>query len=240
MALERFLAMTAAEYRAFSPKSPIAWMACHFSPYGLGLCNLPESLRSGSILMVDDYTPMGGQDAGYVGEQLISCVTQWQISAVLLDFQRTGNEEAAGLVAHLSRSLPCPLAVSEGYARYSTGPVFLPPVPPSVSVQTWLKPWQDREVWLDMALTGETITVTEEGSSTAELSFPHGEEPVFHHEGLHCHYRTEVEENCVRFLLHRTPEDLHALLKEAERLGVTTAVGLYQELHSVGEGLDPP
>lgn len=236
MALERFLAMTAAEYGSFSPKSPIAWMACHFSPYGLGLCNLPESLPDGSILIVDDCTPMCGQDAICVGQQLISWVTQWQIKAVLLDFQRTGNEDAARLVSHLSQVLPCPLAVSQGYASYSTGPVFLPPVPPSVSVQTWMKPWQNREIWLDMALTGETITVTEEGSSTAELFFLHREEPVFHHEGLHCHYCTEVEENCVRFLLHRTPEDLHALLKEAERLGVTTAVGLYQELHSVGKG----
>lgn len=240
MALERFLAMTAAEYGSFSPKSPIAWMACHFSPYGLGLCNLPESLPEGSILMVDDYTPMCGQDAIYVGQQLISWVSQWQIKAVLLDFQRTGNEDAARLVSHLSQVLPCPLAVSEGYARYATGPVFLPPVPPSVSVQTWLEPWQDREVWLDMALTGETITVTEDGSSTAELPFPHGEEPVFHHKGLHCHYLTDVAENRVTFTLQRTQEDLQALLEEAEALGVTTAVGLYQELHSVGEGLDPP
>ena len=240
MALERFLAMTAAEYHAFSPESPIVWMACHFSPYSPGLCGLPQRLPPGSIFMVDDYTPIGDRDAFYVGKQLLSCLARRQFCAVLLDFQRPGNDAAAALVSHLSKVLPCSLAVSEAYARYSDGPVFLPPVPPSVPVTQHLAPWQDREIWLDMALTGEVITVTEEGSTADPLPFSHEEEPVFHHEGLHCHYRTEVEDDCVRFLLHRTPEDLDALLKEAEALGVTTAVGLYQELHSVGEGLDPP
>ena len=43
MVIRPFLAMTAAEIRANPDiSSPIGWMACHFSPYGTGLSNLPE------------------------------------------------------------------------------------------------------------------------------------------------------------------------------------------------------
>ena len=58
MAIAPFLAMTAAEMQNSSQLPPkIAWMACHFSPYGLGLSNLPKELPSDSLLMVDDITP---------------------------------------------------------------------------------------------------------------------------------------------------------------------------------------
>ena len=45
MAITPFLAMTAAEFRKKEDlPDKIAWMACHFSPYGLGLSNLPQRL----------------------------------------------------------------------------------------------------------------------------------------------------------------------------------------------------
>ena len=63
MAITPFLAMTAAEMRNISVCPPkIAWMACHFSPYGLGLSNMPKDLPSNSLLIVDDYTPPSGHD----------------------------------------------------------------------------------------------------------------------------------------------------------------------------------
>ena len=52
----------------------------------------------------------------------------------------------------------------------------------------------------------------------------------FFEEKLLCHYGIEFAEGFVRFSLLRTPEDLGLLLKKAEELGVTAAVGLYQEL----------
>ena len=44
----------------------------------------------------------------------------------------------------------------------------------------------------------------------------------------------------MRFTLFRTPEDLDALLTEGEALGVTRAVGLYQELHGIPQFLTAP
>ena len=49
-------------------------------------------------------------------------------------------------------------------------------------------------------------------------------------ETLFCHYCVDMEENAARFTLWRTREDLGNLMAEAEKLGVSTAVGLYQEL----------
>ena len=58
MAIAPFLAMTAAETRNHSVLPPkIAWMACHFSPYGLGLSNLPQRLPPHALLLLDDITP---------------------------------------------------------------------------------------------------------------------------------------------------------------------------------------
>ena len=63
MAIAPFLAMTGAEMRNNSVlPDKIAWMACHFSPYGTGLSNLPKNLPAGSLLMVDDITPPHGHD----------------------------------------------------------------------------------------------------------------------------------------------------------------------------------
>ena len=48
---------------------------------------------------------------------------------------------------------------------------------------------------------------------------------------LYCHYRTQTYDDHIDFTLWRTREDLTGLLREAERLGVTLAVGLWQELN---------
>ena len=52
MAIAQYLAMTAAEMigSTFLPQKA-AWMACHFSPYSTGLCNLPSALPPGSLLI---------------------------------------------------------------------------------------------------------------------------------------------------------------------------------------------
>ena len=81
MAITPFLAMTATEmYRNTSLPEKTAWMACHFSPYGLGLSNLPKELPPGSLLIVDDITPPHGHDPVFIAEQLIGCVDQFQCS----------------------------------------------------------------------------------------------------------------------------------------------------------------
>ncbi len=232
MAMTRYLAMTAAEIRNTSPLPPkIAWMACHFSPYTTGLSNLPRALPEGSLLIVNDVTPIHGHDPDVIAGQLRECVEKFQCPGILLDFQRTGNEETAALVTYLVQAPPCPVAVSEPYARELGCPVFLSPPPLHAPLEEHLAPWQGRDIWLEMALEGETIALTEEG---AIFSCGKALECGRQEEALHCHYRIEEKENAMHFSLWRTREDLEALLKEAEALGVTHGVGLFQELHTIG------
>lgn len=231
MAIKRYLAMTAAEIGTSAPLPPsIAWMACHFSPYGTGLSGRPKALPPGSVLMLDDITPIHGHDPELIAAQLKECADAFACAGVLLDFQRPGNEEAKGLVQVLAGSLPCPVAVSEPYAQDVDCPVFLPPAPLHEPLGEYLASWQGREVWLEMALDGEVITLTESGASFTSL--PPGEifESGHREETLHCHYKIALEENAARFTLWRTREDLDALLEEADSLGISYGVGLFQEL----------
>lgn len=234
MPIPVFLAMTAAEIREKQDfPGKIGWMACHFSPYSTGLSNLPRTLPSGSLLILNDYTPMQGHDPDAVAGQLSACIAALGCRGLLLDFQRREDKCAARLANHLVMTLPCPVGVSEVYADGLDCPVFLPPVPPSMPLGEYLTPWQGREIWLELALGGEIITLTEQGSTTVPL--PHGDSlgEGFSEEALHCHYRIETQASSAQFTLWRTREDLRDLLREAERSGVTSAVGLWQELGRV-------
>ncbi len=229
MAIPLYLAMTGMEKAHVSPLPPnIAWMSCLFSPYGRALSNLPRALPSGSLLILSDRTPICGHDHGRIFAQLEEVIGQFSCCGLLLDFEMPKNPE----LAELSRSLlelPCPVALSERYAKDLTGPVFLPPVPPDTPVEEYLVPWAGREVWLEMALEQAAVEVTEkgcfplEGPGSAELSFP------FYDEALCCHYGISLTDRAI-FHFQRQKEDLETLLTRAEALGVTKAVGLYQEL----------
>ena len=233
MAIPRYLAMTAAEIAANSPLPPkIAWMACHFSPYTTGLSNRPGALPPDSLLILNDVTPIHGHSLEAVAGQLAQCVEAFSCRGILLDFQRPGSAETAALAAYLVQALPCPVAVSEPYAGELSCPVFLPPPPHHVPLAEYLAPWQGRALWLEQALDAETITLTESGACIAPL--PPGERFADGHadDALHCHYQIQLTDSQAVFTLFRTPGDLEALLSEAEFLGVTQAVGLFQELHS--------
>ena len=232
MAITPFLAMTAAEMGKVSDlPEKIAWMACHFSPYGLGPSNLPQALPPGSLLMVDDFTPPHGHDPVLIAEQLTLCTESLQCSGILLDFQRQNCPETAVLAKHLTERLPCPIAVSESYADDLDCPVFLPPVPPSVAPQTHFAPWKGREIWLEIGLLGEILTLMQHGCTVTPLPYPDPNQKGFSDPKLHCHYTIETNEKSAGFTLWRNREDIGELLEEAETLGVTTAVGLFQELH---------
>ena len=231
MAIAPFLAMTGAEMRNNSVlPEKIAWMACHFSPYGTGLSNLPKHLPAGSLLMVDDITPPRGHDPVLIAEQLSMCVESLQCCGVLLDFQRAGCDETKVIAKQLTKVLPCPVAVSASYADNLSCPVFLPPVPPSVPLEEHLFPWKGREIWLETGLDGEVLTLTEQGCNVIPLPYPNYEADGFSDAQLHCHYTIETNEKNARFTLWRTKEDLEALLEEAEKSGIVGCVGLYQEL----------
>lgn len=231
MPIPCYLAMTPAEMsEKWIPGTGAAWMACHFSPYGTGLSNLPEWLPPESLLILNDRTPIHDHDPVLISAQLGDCAARLGCCGILLDFQRPGQEQTRALARYLCRSLPCPLAVSEAYAE-DASTVFVSPVPADTGLETHLSRWKGREIWLELGLDTEEISLTEQGAQIRTLPAWAHPEDGFSDGHLHCRYRVELSKDRAVFTLWRTPEDLKALLEEADRLGVTAAVGLYQELH---------
>lgn len=227
MALPLYLAMTAEEMACTDPLPALgAAMTCHFSLYGKGLEGLPLGLPTGWMVVLNDRVPIWNHDPELVAGQL----SELSPKAVLLDFQQTSTTKSARFLQALVEALPCPAAVSSGWCGSLDCPVFLEPVPPSRSLQNYLASWEGREIWLDVSAWGEKITVTTEGSTISSLPSIPTEAPCHREEKLLCHYRTEVFADRAEFSLFRTSADMNVLLVEAEALGVTRAVGLWNEL----------
>ena len=231
MEIEAYLAMTAAEMAFVRPlPSKIAWMSCHFSPYGKDLSNLPDSLPSGSLLVLDDSTPWSDHDGQQILAQLAQVIERNSCRGLLLDFQHPGVPGVAELATLLTGSLPCPVAVSEPYAVGLSCPVFLPPLPLGTGLSEYLQPWQGREIWLDIAPGCCEIRLSAKGSTTTPLPCSPPPETSHRDTMLHCRYTVDVCAEEAVFTLYRTREGLASLLEEAKSCGVTTAVGLWQEL----------
>ena len=239
MGIPCYLAMTAAEMlgNAAMPENT-GWMACQFSSWNDGLSNLPSTLPAGCVLMLSDETPICGHDPQRILGELQECIARFSCRALVLDFQRPGNQEAEELIPFLV-TLPCPLVVSLPYVRDNCG-VLLPPAPLSTSLEDYLSPWRGREIWMELALDGEILTLTEQGAKPIPLPYPNLSAEGFREEILHCHYRTQLSEDRAEFTLWRTEEDLADLIQEAEKLGVTAMIGLFQEFHAtdIGRGHD--
>ena len=229
-----YLAMTAAEIQRSTPlPQKLAYMACHFSPYSTGLSNLPDFLPEGSILILNDRTPIAGHDPDCIVRQLAQLVDDTRAASILLDFQRPDCPETANLVKALAGKLPCPVAVSQSYAAEGF-PVFLPPIPPDVPWEEALAPWNGWEIWLDAAPGHMCITVTAQGAADTPADCP-ADGLWQAHADLCCHYLIQLGSDWARFFIHRTEEDIHHLLEKTRHLGVTTAIGLYQEWSSALE-----
>lgn len=231
MLLPLNLAMTPTEIAAADilPEQ-IAWMACHFSPAGQGLVNLPIHLPEGAILILDDSVPCQGHSADVILQTLDELVTQFHCNSLLLDFQRPANKETMSLVQTLLRALPCPVAVPPEYAEKLPCPVFLPPPPLHLPLGKYLQPWAGREIWLEAALCQQTITVSPDGTTVTPTDTTEYPNSGFFDKNLCCRYLTKIETSRITFTLFDTPETLQCKLDQAQSLGVTRAVGLYQEL----------
>jgi hypothetical protein len=231
MTFPGYLALTAAEFAGCETlPEQCAWMACHFSCYGTQLSNCPDSLPEGSMLIVNDRTPPAKHDPQRIIQQLTQLIEELKISCILMDFQRPDFPDNAQIAKAL-QDLPCPVGVSALYSENLSCSVFLPPVPLNMPLEEYLKPWKDREVWLEAALDCRLYTLTEQGCRQSALADIPKEHPhIFRDEKLYYHYCMEEEADKVHFSLWRNAEDLLALLLEAEKLGVKKAVGLYQEL----------
>ena len=231
MALPLYLAMTASEMSAVTelPQNT-AWMSCHFSPGALGISNIPQSLPEGAILILDDRFPCQGHSPDLAAGQLAEAVRQLGCVSALLDFQRPPEPESLAMVRSLLTALPCPAAAASEYAREFSCAVFLPPCPLSCPLEEYLAPWTGREVWLEAALCQEAVTLTEGGAERIPQFPPEGLTDGFYSQELCCHYRTSIQPDRVTFTLFDTPESLLKKLEKARSLGITRAVGLYQEL----------
>ena len=201
-------------------------MACHFSPYGTGLSNLPTDLPEGSMLILNDRTPIGGHDPVLIAEQLRDLAHAMGCSRVLLDLQRPGEASTAAVAKAVLEAAACPVAVSTWYAEDLPCPVFLPLVPLLQSPQDHLKAWQGREVWMEIAQEEATYIVTAEGCSrhpmTASAAMPHTDE------SLCCRYSVFPRENSVDFSVRKDWDMLMAAFENLPQ--ITCLVGLYQEL----------
>lgn len=229
MALPLYLALTAAEFQNCSSlPEHAAWMACHYSPYGLGLSNIPKDLPQGSMLILNDRTPPCRHDPELIARQLGEIAERFQCGGVLLDFQRPDMAENAAVARAVTDALPCPVGVSKLYANGLSCPVFLPPVPHHIPIEKYLSSWTGREIWLDAAPDCQVITVTEDGATFVSASPPAGS--GLKDDDLFCHYTLEISDDRIRFTLFRTDDDLAELLTSAGMLGVTRAIGLWQEL----------
>lgn len=229
MAIPQYLAMTAAEMQGSLPlPEKCAWMACHFSPYSTGLCNLPSALPPGSLLIFNDRTPIHGHDPARICRELNEALEGLDCAGLLLDFQNPPSRESQTLVAYLEEHLQFPMGISPKYSVESAA-VFAPPVPTDTPIADYLARWRGRSVWLEAALEGQTILLTASGAQRSTSPSPPNA-PAFADEALHCHYSIEEKSDAVAFYTWRTQDDLSALLEEAEHLDVKLSVGLYQEL----------
>lgn len=233
MGISRYLAKTAAELEATA--SPEHWntayMACHFSPYSTGLSNIPETLPPDSMLILNDRTPICGHDPEKIAQQLSEAFHTLHFDSILLDFQRPAQEEIHQLCKHLTGVLPCPVGVSDMYAKKLDCAVFLPPVPLDQPLSAYIAPWHNRELWLDIAPDAVCISVTSQGSTYMPCELPEAPEKGFSDTALYCHYRTQITEDAVLFHLWRDISQLEQLIEAAQALGITKCIGLYQEFN---------
>ena len=231
MVLPLYLARTNAELFMEQPiPGRLAYMACFFSPYTLGLSGIPSSLPEESMLILNDRTSCQGHSPDLVVGQLEDAVARLHCESVLLDFQRPPDSESIAMVGHIVQSLSSPVAVTEPYAKKLDCPVFLSPVPLHIPLVQHLEPWNGREIWLEAAMGQSEVHVTPAGITVTNQFPPAGLTDGYYEEILCCHYLTKVDPEHITFTLFDTPEDLKKKLKLAQSLGVTRAVGLWQEL----------
>lgn len=226
MDLQCYIAMTAEEIRlAKELPTHIAWMACHFSPYGTGITNLPTNIPKDAMIILNDRTPPAGHDRYRISDQLnaIDC------SCYLLDFQLPDVRESETLISHLYKNLQKPVAVSECYHYCTSGPVLIN-IPLHKRLTDVIKQYQDREVWLEAVTDQHAISVCRDGST--EIPFKENpENPYFHAHALHCKYQIQLSENNAIFQFKRDLSHVQSLLENAQKNNIKKAVGLYQQLH---------
>ena len=230
MSLRLYLAMTEAEIRR-APVLPrnLAYMACHFSPYGTGLVNIPERLPPGSILIINDRVPVLAHNPEQIAKQLSDTVRRLRVFGVLMDLQIPDNPRTAQIVKNVTDALPCPVGVSESYAVDSCAIFGAPPIHQALTEYTKSK--GSRPLWLEAFQETAFFKVTSSGCTISQGEKISGK--CFFDDILQCKYQYVIQKDQALFHLTRASEDIPGYLRKAEALGIEIAVGLYQQLGNV-------
>jgi hypothetical protein len=210
MAMTRWEMENSAVPEGFSPA---------FLPWEEDLADLPK----GTLLVLHDQLPL--EDPA----PILEAVKKSEHCGILLDFQKPGQET---LIKYLLKKLPPTTALSELYAKETDNPVFLPPCPPDRPLEAHIAPWKGREIWLDTAPEVLLLTLKPTGCAAENLLSPPNS-PHFTHETLCCRYKTEIHPTEIRFTLWRDKQMLEAHMEQAQTLGVTKTIGLFQEWKSL-------
>lgn len=224
-----YLAMTGAEFSVCGQfPAHIGWMACHFSPSGSGLSNIPKTLPEGSVLVIDDSFPLHNHEPDCILEQLQQAISDFKIKAVILDLQREKNSDMQALVSLLHAKLPCPVVATPAYAKERM-PVFLPPCPLHIPLEKYLTPYKGRQVWLDVTPSPMELAVTSQGTTFRSIQTVSCPAKLHWDSTLFCHYGITIESDRILFTFLRDHNAFQKWLSFAESLGVTSMIGLYQE-----------
>lgn len=224
-----YLAMTRQELQSLpSPPARCAWMACHFSHYGTGLVNLPDALPKGSLITVNDRTPINGHDPETVVRQLEQTLKSTGAQAIIVDFQRPVQQQALSMAQAMCR-LPCPVAVSAAYAKELSCEVLVELPAAYQPLSKVLADWQNRPIWLEVFCQQVCVSVQAQGASQCPWE-DHRPNARFFDPTLLCSYHTQVLDREIRFFLSRGKEELQQIVQEADRLGIRGCLGLYQQL----------
>ena len=232
MAIPCYLALTAAEFSSADPlPEKIAWMACHFSCYSTGLSNLPPPLPEGSVIIVNDRTPLHYHDPQRSLDQLTELMEVQKPDSFLLDFQRPDVPLAAEIAALLSDKLPCPVAVTSQYGKALGCPVFLEPPPLHMPLAEYVTPWQGRQIWLEAVPEAGLYRITAEGCNIESQPTGPLDEPHFTDDTLYTAYHISTQDNWVDFTLQRGFSEWEQIMSAGGSLGISRLIGLYQLFH---------
>ncbi len=228
-----YLAMTQAELQSCAalPEN-YAWMACHFSSADSGLSNIPSQLPPHGLLCIDDSLLPSGHDRNRIAQQISKLCSRFSANGIILDFQKPFLPELYDIAQEILHTAPCPTAVTPQYIQNWDGAVFLPPVPLNQPVAEYASPWNGREIWLEISTEGLCMALTEEGCICRQGEYCL-QTPVFQDKTLHCQYSIRLANDTAEFILHRSWQDITALLEDGKQYGITHGVGLYQEFRSI-------
>jgi hypothetical protein len=205
-------------------------MACHFSPYGLGLSNLPRQLPEGAVILVSDRIPPGGHDAGVVVSQLEELAQQFHPKAIVLDLERTGDDFCAELAAKCDSISGTETVVAAAYAEGLQCSVFLGAAQLWTPAEQWLRPWSGRRIWAECVLQRALVRITEDGAVYRELPWEPPRQEVLADGQQAVVYGVREQADAVEVMLWRGKEQLALWMEKLEKLGVEHFLGLYQQL----------